>query len=82
MEISSVRCLVARNGEILGMYSLDMSFIDGVPHAVFAWNELDDGSREAGYATPLDSRFLERLPPGGEVSYQYRMSVEDPRPLE
>lgn len=82
MEISSVRCLVARNGEMLGMYSLDLAFIDGAPHAVFEWAA--DGGEEPQpvYATPLDTRFLERLPPGGEVSFQYRMSVEDPRPIE
>jgi hypothetical protein len=82
MEISSVRCLVARRGEMLGMFSLDLSFIDGAPYAIFEWAELEDGSREATYATPLDSRFLERLPEGGDVSFQYRMSVEDPRPVE
>lgn len=83
MEISSVRCLVARKGEMLGMFSLDLAFIDGTPHAVFEWEEGNDGSEPTpSHATALDSRFLERLPPGGEVSYQYRMSVEDPRPLE
>jgi hypothetical protein len=80
MEISSVRCLVARSGEMLGMYTLDLTFIDGAPHAVFEWEAGDDGESTPTYTTPLDTRFLERLPPGGEVSFQYRMSVEDPRP--
>lgn len=81
MEISSVRCLVARHGEMLGMFTLDLAFIDGTPHAIFEWEESKGEEPTPGYATPLDSRFLERLPPGGEVAYQYRMSVEDPRPL-
>jgi hypothetical protein len=80
MEISNVRCLVSRDGEMLGMYTLDLAFIDGAPHVVFAWEE---GAEPVPvYASPLDTRFLERLPPGGEVAFQYRMSVEDPRPLE
>lgn len=82
MEISSLRCLVARHGEMLGMYTLDLAFIDGAPHVVFAWEENEGNEPVPAFATPIDSRFLERLPPGGEASYQYRMSVEDPRPLE
>ncbi|MDE2600566.1 MAG: hypothetical protein KGL40_13180 [Rhodocyclaceae bacterium] len=80
MEISAIRCLVSRHGEMLGMYTLDLAFIDGAPHVVFAWEEGEEPV--PAFATPIDSRFLERLPPGGEVAYQYRMSVEDPRPLE
>jgi hypothetical protein len=82
MEISSVRCLVARSGEMLGMYTLDLAFINGAPHVVFAWEESDGDEPVPAFTTPIDTRFLERLPPGGEVSFQYRMSVEDPRPLE
>lgn len=82
METSNVRCLVSRSGEMLGMYTLDLAFVDGSPCAVFEWEAGADGESVPVYATPLDSRFLERLPPGGDVSFQYRMSVEDPRPIE
>lgn len=84
MEISSVRCLVSRSGEMLGMYSLDLAFVNGSPHAVFEWDaDVAEGEEPTPtYATPLDTRFLEKLPAGGEVAYQYRMSVEDPRPIE
>lgn len=88
MEISSVRCLVSRSGEMLGMYSLDLAFVNGSPHAVFEWAQgaEGDGGEDSEptptYSAPLDSRFLEKLPAGGEVAYQYRMSVEDPRPIE
>ena len=82
MEISTIRCLVSRHGEMLGMYTLDLAFIEGAPHVVFAWKESEGDEPVPAFATPIDSRFLERLPPGGEISYQYRMSVEDPRPIE
>jgi len=82
MEVTKVRCLVSRSGSMVGMHTLDMIEIAGGYQVVFQWEETPDGGRRPLYMAPLDSRFLQELPEGeSEASHQYRVSVEDPRPM-
>lgn len=82
IEVSKVRCLVSRAGSMVGMFNLDMIDFAGDNYIVFQWEQKDDGSRRPLYMAPIDKRFLQELPEGEdpEVQYQYRVSVEDPRP--
>lgn len=80
MESTKVRCLVSRSGNMIGMFNLDMISFAGGHHIVFEWEDQPDGNRRPLYMAPVDSKFLEPLPEGEEVTHQYRLSVEDPRP--
>lgn len=66
---------------MVGMYTLDMINFSGGYYIVFEWEDMADGNRRPLYMAPVDARFLQELPEGeDEVSHQYRVSVEDPRP--
>jgi len=82
MQVTKIRSLVSRDGSMIGLFNMDMVFIAGVPHAVFEWSREPGGEAEPTIVVALDPRFLERLPAGGEITHQYRVSVEDPRPVE
>lgn len=82
LEVTKVRCLVSRGGSMMGMHNLDMIDFAGDNYIVFQWEKKEDGSRRPLYMAPIDKRFLQALAEGenDEAAYQYRMSVEDPRP--
>lgn len=84
MDVKKVRCLVSRGGSMVGMFTLDMISFAGGYYVVFEWEEQEDGNRRPLYMAPIDSRFLQELPEGeegeAEVTHQYRVSVDDPRP--
>ena len=83
MEFAKIRTLVSRSGEIQGVFVVDLVYIDGVPYAVFEWENKEDAEPTPLYKVRLDPRGLMQLPPGGSngETYQYRVSVEDPRPF-
>lgn len=83
MEISKIRTLVSRSGEIQGVFVVDLVYLDGVPYAVFEWENKESAEPVPLYKVRLDPRGLMPLPPGGAngETYQYRVSVEDPRPF-
>lgn len=39
MEISKIRTLVSRAGEIQGLTIVDLVYLDGIPYAVFEWGK-------------------------------------------
>ncbi|MBA4742863.1 MAG: hypothetical protein H2060_09185 [Azoarcus sp.] len=81
MDADKVRCLVSRGGTMIGMFNLDMISFAGGYYIVFQWEDMPDGNRRPLYMAPIDARFLQALPDGdAEVTHQYRVSVEDPRP--
>ena len=43
MEISKIRILVTRAGEMQGPTIVDLAYVDGIPYAVFEW-ENKEGS--------------------------------------
>ncbi|AUN95322.1 hypothetical protein [Pseudazoarcus pumilus] len=82
MDADKVRCLVSRGGTMVGMFNLDMISFAGGYYIVFEWEDMPDGNRRPLYMSPIDERFLQVLPDGdAEVTHQYRVSVEDPRPF-
>lgn len=83
MEISKIRTLVSRAGEMQGIFVVDLVYLDGIPYAVFEWEKKEGADPVPLYKVRLDPRGLMPLPPGGNsnLQYQYRVSVEDPRPF-
>lgn len=85
MDVCKIRCLVSRGGAMVGMFTLDMIEFAGGHYVVFEWQDTPDGNRRPLYMAPLDARFLQELPEpeAGEeqITHQYRVSVEDPRPF-
>jgi hypothetical protein len=82
MQVTKIRTLVTRYGSVVGLFNMDMVFLSGVPHVVFEWSGEPGDEAEPTIVVALDPRFLERLPAGAEITHQYRVSVEDPRPSE
>ena len=39
MEISKIRTLVSRAGEMQGLVIVDLVYLDGIPYAVFEWDK-------------------------------------------
>ncbi len=80
MEISKIRTLVSRAGEMQGIFVVDLVYLDGIPYAVFEWEKKEGADPVPLYKVRLDPRGLMPLPPGGDsnLQYQYRVSVEDP----
>ncbi len=83
MEISKIRTLVSRAGEMQGLVIVDLVYLDGIPYAVFEWDKREGADPIPLYKVRLDPRGLMPLPPGAnsDLKYQYRISVEDPRPF-
>ncbi|WAV91353.1 hypothetical protein NB646_00885 [Oxalobacter aliiformigenes] len=83
MEISKIRILVTRAGEMQGPTIVDLAYVDGIPYAVFEWENKEGSDPFPLYKVRLDPRGLMQLPPNenSNLKYQYRLSVEDPRPF-
>ena len=83
MEISKIRILVTRAGEMQGPTIVDLAYVDGIPYAVFEWDNKEGSDPFPLYKVRLDPRGLMQLPPSenSNLKYQYRLSVEDPRPF-
>lgn len=54
MEIAKIRTLVSRSGEIQGVFVVDLVYIDGVPYAVFEWENKEDAEPTPLYKVRLD----------------------------
>ena len=80
IDITQIRVFITRNYEPVGMHIVDMVYIADEPHVVFEWMQRDDGQHVPVVFVPIDAQFLEPVPEGDEFAFQYRMSVEDPRP--
>lgn len=82
MEISKIRILVTRAGEMQGPTIVDLPM-----STVFRMRCLNGKTRKAPTFSALQSpsgpRGLMQLPPNenSNLKYQYRLSVEDPRPF-
>ncbi len=83
MEISKIRTLVTRAGEMQGLIVVDLVYLDGIPYAVFEWENQEGADPFPLYKVRLDPRGLIELPPSknSDLKYQYRVSIEDPRPF-
>ena len=83
MEISKIRTLVTRAGEMQGLVVVDLVYVDGIPYAVFEWENKEGTDPLPLYKVRLDPRGLIELPPSdnSNLKYQYRVSIEDPRPF-
>ncbi|EEO28726.2 hypothetical protein [Oxalobacter paraformigenes] len=83
MEISKIRTLVTRAGEMQGLVVVDLVYLDGIPYAVFEWENKEGADPFPLYKVRLDPRGLIELPPSdtSNLKYQYRVSIEDPRPF-
>ena len=83
MEISKIRTLVSRAGEMQGLVIVDLVYLDGIPYAVFEWDKKEGADPVPLYNVLLDPLGLMPLPPSAnsDLKYQYRISVEDPRPF-
>lgn len=79
MEITLIRSLISRDDAIVGFLNLEMIYISGIPYAVFEWGALPDGETIPILKVELHPDMLQPLPAGGEVAYQYQVSIEDPR---
>jgi hypothetical protein len=79
LDITRIRTFVTRNYEPVGMFIVDMIYIADEPHIVFEWQQREDGQHIPVVFVPIDPQFLEPMPEGEEFSFQYRISVEDPR---
>ena len=44
MEISKIRILVTRAGEMQGPTIVDLAYVDGIPYAVFEWENKEGSS--------------------------------------
>ncbi len=83
-EISKVRVMVTRFGNMQGMGVVDLFYQGKIPYAVFEWAE--DSTAEnlkPRYKVRLDPRALSEVPsPTADLKYIYQMFIEDPRPAD
>lgn len=83
-EIAKMRTMITRFGEFKGIYTVDMFYQGKIPYAVFEWAE--DSTEENPkplYKVRLDQRAIVEVPaPTAQLKYQYRLSIEDPRPAD
>ena len=58
MEISKIRILVTRAGEMQGPTIVDLAYVDGIPYAVFEWENKEGSDPFPLYKVRLDPRGL------------------------
>jgi hypothetical protein len=81
LDITQIRTFVTRNYEPIGMYIVDMIYIADEPHVVFEWRQREDGQHVPVVFVPIEAQFLEPVSTSDEYTFQYRLSVEDPRQM-
>ena len=83
-EVSKMRAMITKYGQFKGIYVVDMFYQGKIPYAVFEWAE--DSTAEnlkPKYKVRLDPRAIDELPaPTPQLRYQYKLSIDDPRPDE
>lgn len=82
METSKIRVMVTQNGQMMGLYNADLTYINDIPYAVFKWEAVPEGDPVPVAKVRLDPRGLMKLPPNSPIEYQYRAAIEDPRQPE
>lgn len=81
MQSSKIRCLVSRDEVMLGFYNLDLVMIENVPHVVFEWETLPDGQQVPLHMVEIAPALIAPMHVEGAATQQYRISIEDPRPV-
>ncbi len=81
MEFTKIRCLVSRDEVMLGFYNLDLVMIENAPHVVFEWETLPDGQKVPLHMVEIAPALISPMQGEGAATQQYRMSIEDPRPV-
>lgn len=76
-QVTKVRHLVTRSGQMLGHCNSDMVFIDGAPFVVLEWGDYPDGESVPLVTVQLDPKQLDRLD-WDEAEYMYQSPIEDP----
>ncbi len=79
MTVVRTRCTVCRGGRNIGDATLDTIFIEGVPHLVFEWQRLDDGSEKPSHLVALNPTFFHPWQGWGDATFIYESPVNDPR---
>jgi len=79
MNSTVIRCLVSRAGSIVGLFNMDMVFVSENPHVVFEGKAKPGCGEKSVHLVALDPDLLEPLPGLGEITFLYRVPVEDPR---
>ncbi|MGH7871330.1 MAG: hypothetical protein ACREQO_03820 [Candidatus Binatia bacterium] len=76
MQVFKIFCTVRGAGHT-GIYETDGTIIDGIPHAVFEWEDTPLGNKPA-VMVALDPARLHKFQDG---RYSYRDTIEDPRTI-
>ena len=81
-EVYKMRAMITKYGQFKGIYVVDMFYQGKIPYAVFQWAE-DSTAEDLKplYKIRLDPRAIDKLPsPTPQLQYQYKLSLDDPRP--
>lgn len=83
-KVSKMRAMITKYGQFKGIYVVDMFYQGKIPYAIFQWAEdSTEDNLKPQYKVRLDPRAIDELSsPTPQLQYQYKLSIDDPRPDE